>query len=631
MEPDMKWLDDPQVFRVGQLPAHSDHYWYRDEDEARAHKSSWTQSLDGQWQFKFSDQPAHRPVGFYEQGYDTSDFGSIQVPSHIELSNYAQLQYINTLYPWEGKIYRRPAYTMGPDQSAAGMFSEAPDNSVGDYIKHFRLASGLADQQRVIVQFDGVEEAMYVWLNGHFLGYSEDSFSRAEFDLTDALVDGDNVLAVAVFKRSTASFLEDQDMFRFSGIFRSVRLVGVPRIHVDDLNIRPVVHQDLQDGELSVGLKLNGAVGEHARVHLTVFDKDDKLIIDEKQPVSKRVSFDHLPVSNVILWTHHNPYLYHLMVTIVDDAGDTIEAVPYEIGFRRLELRGQVIYLNGKRLVINGVNRHEWDATTGRAVSMADMKADLQTFADNHINAVRTCHYPDQIPWYYMCDQAGIYMMAENNLETHGTWQKMGAVEPSDNVPGSLPQWRDAVLDRARNNYEAFKNHPAVLFWSLGNESYAGDDIEAMNTYYKAMDASRLTHYEGVVRNRDYETTISDVESRMYASPAEIRAYLSEHPTKPFLDCEYMHDMGNSLGGLGEYMALLDDFPSYQGGFIWDFIDQALWVTDEVTGRQVLRYGGDFDDRHTDGEFSGDGLMFANRQAKPAMQEVRYYYGQYDN
>lgn len=630
MQADIKWLDDPQVFRVGQLPAHSDHYWYRDADEARSKSSSFAQSLDGQWQFKFADRPQHRPVGFYEPNYDTSDFGTIHVPGHIELSNYAQIQYINTLYPWEGKIYRRPAYTMGPDQTGKGMFSEAPDNSVGAYIRHFRLAPGLTNQ-RVIVQFDGVEEAMYVWLNGHFLGYAEDSFSRSEFDLTDALVDGDNVLAVEVFKRSTASFLEDQDMFRFSGIFRSVRLVGLPTVHVADMHIRPVVNENLDSGELNVTLKLTGDVESKARVHLTVFDKADKLIVDEKRSVAKQISFGHLPFENVMLWTHHNPDLYHLTVTITDENGNPIEVVPYDIGFRRLELRNQVIYLNGKRLIINGVNRHEWDATTGRTVSMADMKADLQTFAENHINAVRTCHYPDQIPWYYMCDQAGVYMMAENNLETHGTWQKMGTVEASDNVPGSLPQWREAVLDRARSNYETFKNHPAILFWSLGNESYAGDDIEAMNTYYKTMDSSRLTHYEGVVRNRKYETSISDVESRMYASPAEIRTYLSNQPMKPFLDCEYMHDMGNSLGGLGEYMALLDDFPSYQGGFIWDFIDQALWVTDEVTGRQVLRYGGDFDDRHTDGEFSGDGLMFANRQAKPAMQEVRYYYGQYDN
>jgi len=287
--------------------------------------------------------------------------------------------------------------------------------------------------------------------------------------------------------------------------------------------------------------------------------------------------------------------------------------------------------LNGKRLILNGVNRHEWDDHTGRNITLADMHHDLKVFQENHINAVRTCHYPDQDAWYYLCDQAGIYMMAENNLESHGTWQKMGVVEPSSNVPGSLPQWREVVLDRARSNYETFKNHPAILFWSLGNEAYAGDNIAAMNRFYKDHDDTRLTHYEGVCRNRAYEDQISDVESMMYDQPQAIREYLENDPKKPFIDCEYMHDMGNSLGGMNSYTDLLDEFPMYQGGFIWDYIDQALLVKDEVTGRPVLRYGGDFDDRHADYEFSGDGLLFADRTPKPALQEVRYYYGKYDD
>ena len=260
---------------------------------------------------------------------------------------------------------------------------------------------------------------------------------------------------------------------------------------------------------------------------------------------------------------------------------------------------------------------------------MNEMKSDIECILRNNINAVRTCHYPDQIPWYYMCDAAGIYMMAENNLESHGTFQKLGAIEPSCNVPGSIPQWKEAVVDRARTNFETFKNHTAILFWSLGNESYAGDDIEAMNTYYKEKQDGRLIHYESSFYNRAYEDTISDVESRMYAKPYEIKEYLDNDPKKPYLLCEFMHDMGNSMGGLGTYMHLIDKYDMYHGGFIWDFIDQALYVKDEVTGKEVLRYGGDFDDRPSDYEFSGDGIVFANRVEKPAMQEVRYYYGLY--
>ena len=247
----------------------------------------------------------------------------------------------------------------------------------------------------------------------------------------------------------------------------------------------------------------------------------------------------------------------------------------------------------------------------------------------NNINAVRTCHYPDQIPWYYMCDEAGIYVMAETNLESHGSFQKLGAIEPSWNVPGSVSQWREVVIDRARSNYEVFKNHTSILFWSLGNESYAGDDIEAMNRFYKDKNDGRLVHYEGSFHNRAYEDTISDVESRMYAKPYEIEEYLSNNPKKPYILCEYMHDMGNSLGGFDSYMKLIDKYEMYQGGFIWDFIDQALLVKDEVTGREVFRYGGDFDDRPSDYEFSGNGIVFADRKEKPAMQEVRYYYGLY--
>lgn len=260
---------------------------------------------------------------------------------------------------------------------------------------------------------------------------------------------------------------------------------------------------------------------------------------------------------------------------------------------------------------------------------MEDMLSDMECIRKNNINAVRTCHYPDQIPWYYMCDQEGIYVMSETNLESHGSFQKLGAIEPSCNIPGSISQWKEAVVDRARSNYETLKNHPSILFWSLGNESYAGDDIEAMNTFFKEKQDGRLVHYESVVYNRAYEDSISDVESRMYAKPKDVEAYLQNDPKKPYVLCEFMHDMGNSMGGLGSYMKLIDRYDMYQGGFIWDFIDQAILVKDEVTGKEVLRYGGDFDDRPSDYEFSGNGILFADRKEKPAMQEVRYYYGLY--
>ena len=432
---------------------------------------------------------------------------------------------------------------------------------------------------------------------------------------------------------STAAFLEDQDFFRFFGIFRNVTLKAIPDIHLEDVWFHPVLNQDNTSGEISVSVKVSakGERGITARFILQNQNGDDVLakyipLLEENGMYTGQISAE---LENVKVWDNHTPYLYRAYVELKDEMETLYEVIPYEIGFRRLEVIDKVMYLNGKRLVLTGVNRHEWNAKTGRCIGIDEMTSDIECIVRNNINAVRTCHYPDQIPWYYMCDKAGIYVMAETNLESHGTFQKLGAIEPSCNIPGSIPQWKEAVVDRARTNFETFKNHTSVLFWSLGNESYAGDDIEAMNTFFKEKNDGRLVHYESSFYNRAYEDTISDIESRMYAKPYEIEEYLNNHPKKPYLLCEFMHDMGNSMGGLGTYMKLIDKYDMYQGGFIWDFIDQAILVKDEVTGKEVLRYGGDFDDKPSDYEFSGNGIVFADRREKPATQEVRYYYGLY--
>lgn len=649
MKADITWLDNPEVFRVGQLPAHSDHVFYNNEKEGRSGQdNTLVQCLDGEWEFAYSKNAKVRPVAFYREEYDRSGFGTIIVPGHIELAGYDRIHYINALYPWEGYLFRRPAGTVA-GMDGIGQFSEADYNPVGSYIKQFDLEQGLLGK-RVCIRFEGVEQAMYLWLNGQFVGYAEDSFTPSEFDLSPYIREKGNVLAVEVHKRSTAAYLEDQDFFRFFGIFRSVFLYAKPPIHVEDLHVKPVLYEDNASGSLALTMRLSAVSDisvQKVAVQISLQDErgnicmQNRMVLKNAKAIEEyffsgqqwQLTMEPQVLMEIHPWEHHKtdyPSLYTLMITLTDGEGKTIEYIPQKIGFRRIEIKDKVIMLNGKRLILNGVNRHEWNCKSGRCISQLDMEYDILMFKRNHINAVRTSHYPNQVAWYRLCDENGIYVMAETNLESHGSWQKAGQLDSSWNVPGSFPNWKEAVLDRARTNYETLKNHPSILFWSLGNESYAGDNIAAMERYFKEMDPDRLTHYEGVYNNRAYEEVISDVESRMYEAPEEIIAYLENNPKKPFLLCEYMHVMGNSLGGLKSYMELIDKYSMYQGGFIWDYIDQALMVEDEVTGMQVLRYGGDFDDRPSDYEFSGNGILFADRTEKPALQEVRYYYALYE-
>ena len=632
MNADMKWLDNPEVFKVNQLEPHSDHCYYLDYSDMKKEKNPLLQSLNGQWEFAYSKNVMERPVDFYKETFDASGFDKIMVPGHIELAGYDKIRYINTMYPWEGKEYHRGAYSMETTGAEEGMFSEAQYNPVGSYIKYFDLDKNMCGK-RIHICFEGVEEAMYLWLNGQFIGYAEDSFTPSEFDLTPYVKEKGNVLAVQVHKMSTAAFLEDQDFFRFFGIFRNVTLKAIPDVHLEDVWFKPVLNQDNESGSVSVSMKVSATDSQNVTAGFILKDREENILVEKSLQLNKENN--HLEgticvdLESVRLWDNHNPYLYHAYVELKAEDGSLAEVIPYDIGFRRIEIIDKVVYLNGKRLVITGVNRHEWNARTGRCIGIEDMKADISCMLRNNINSVRTCHYPDQIPWYYMCDDAGIYVMAETNLESHGSFQKLGAIEPSCNVPGSIPQWRDAVLERAKNNFETFKNHTSILFWSLGNESYAGDDIEAMNVYFAEKKDGRLVHYESSYYNRAYEDTISDFETRMYAKPEDVEEYLNNSPKKPYILCEFMHDMGNSMGGLGSYMKLIDKYDMYHGGFIWDFIDQAIMVKDPVTGKDVLCYGGDFDDKPADYEFSANGILFADRKEKPAMQEVRYYYGLY--
>ena len=604
MTPELNWLSDPTVFAVNRLDAHSDHVCYRTVQEAAQRHSSLRQPLDGMWRFVWSSCPAQRPADFWREGADLSGFGTIRVPGHMETQGYGQLQYTNTLYPWDGRSALRPPQV------------DLNDDPVGSYAREFDLDAGLRGQ-RVCISFQGVEQAMYLWCNGKFVGYAEDSFTPSEFDLTPYIKETGNRICVEVYKRSSAAWIEDQDFFRFSGMFRPVYLYAKPAVHLADIWLKAGLSEDNTTGLLTPELKLDGET-EGVSVTLRLTDPEGYALYEGP------VTGDTIELEGIQPWSHKTPVLYHAELTLKDAQGTVQEVVPYDIGFRRFEMKDGIMCLNGERVVFNGVNRHEWNPEKGRAIDADDMNAAMAVLKANNINAVRTCHYPDQSLWYDLCDKNGIYMIDETNLESHGSWQKLGAIEPSWNVPGSLPEWKDCVVDRARSMLERDKNHAAVLIWSCGNESYAGEDILAMTQFFHAKDPSRLVHYEGVVHNRAF-AAITDMESRMYAKPWEIREYLESKPEKPFILCEYMHDMGNSLGGMESYVKLAKEYPQYQGGFIWDYMDQAIWHTD-VMGRKVLGYGGDFGERTTDYNFSGNGIVYADGAEKPAMQDVRYWY-----
>ena len=606
----LKWLEDPEVFQVNRLAAHSDHYFYEKEEEINLKEHMpLRQMLNGEWKFSYSKNPDQRIQEFYLPEYDCSRFDRIQVPGHIQTQGYDQMQYINTMYPWDGQEELRP-----PKISREY-------NPVGSYVKEFELEETLKGKQ-IFLSFQGVETAFYVWLNGNFIGYGEDSFTPSEFDVTSFLIEGTNKLAVEVYKRSSASWLEDQDFWRFSGIFRDVYLYGIPRIHVWDLFVKPGLDENCREGYFQAEWEI---LGQEAGAELEICLKDPKgKVLFSQRKAAESGTLAKTRVGEVIPWSAEIPALYDLVLRIYSREGSLIEVVRESIGFRRFELKDGLMKINGKRMVFRGINRHEFDQKKGRAIGREEMLWDIHFLKRHNINAVRTSHYPNQSLWYRLCDQYGIYLIDEANLESHGSWQKMGVCEPSWNVPGNLPQWKEAVVDRARSMLERDKNHPSVVIWSCGNESYAGEDILAMSRYFHERDQSRLVHYEGCVWNRDYEA-ITDMESRMYAKPEEIAKYLEEDPQKPYISCEYMHAMGNSCGGMKCYTDLEDQYEKYQGGFIWDYIDQAAERINEK-GQTVLAYGGDFDDRATDYEFCTDGIVYADRKISPKAQEVKQLY-----
>ncbi len=610
---DYEKLKDPGYFKDGALPAHSDHMYFADPREAAFRGASrFRESLDGIWYFHYARNYAQTVPGFEQDACDCRSWDEIRVPAHIQLEGYDMPQYVNIQYPWEGH-----------EQIRSGQIPEE-FNPTASYVRYFTVPPAMRGH-RIFVSFQGAESGLALWLNGVFLGYSEDSFTPSEFELTDQIREGENKLAVQVFKWTSASWCEDQDFFRFSGLFRSVYLYTVPALHVRDLRVRALPDETLTKAELSLRLELMTAGEEPKGRASFLLARQGKVVLEEEQPLLA-VTEVSWTIPSPALWSAEDPALYDLTITVYDGDGQLQEVIPQKVGFRRFELKGHQMMLNGARLVFKGVNRHEFSSLTGRCVSEKELRQDLATMKQNNINAIRTCHYPNSSLLYALCDEYGLYLIDETNLESHGSWDlAVGTDAEADIVPGDNPDWLPAMLDRVQSVCQRDKNHPAILIWSCGNESFGGRDIYEMSQLFRKLDPTRLVHYEGVCSDRRYNDT-TDIESQMYTPVEKIREFLSQNREKPFICCEYAHAMGNSCGALYKYMELTETEPLYQGGFIWDYIDQSLTRKDRY-GRKFEAYGGDFGDRPTDFNFSGNGLVYGEtRQPSPKMQEVRYCY-----
>ena len=615
---DIEIVKNPEIFMENRIAAHSDHIIYKTIQEAEEENSSFYVSLDGIWKFHYGKNYASTVKGFEKPEYDCKNWDNIRVPAHIQMEGYDIPQYANIQYPWDGREDVMPG--------------EIPVdfNPVASYVKYFFLPETFLNQ-KVFLSLQGAESAAAVWLNGNYIGYSEDSFTPSEFELTPFLCEGENKFAIQVFKWSSGSWCEDQDFFRFSGIFRSVFLYNIPKVHIADVKVEPLVEEDLKNAELSLELK-STAKGK-AFISLS----DSKGMIWKKEENLELQNHFVYEVVAPSLWSAETPVLYSLVLEIRDREGNSTEIIRQSIGFRRFELKDGIMCINGKRIVFKGVNRHEFSSKTGRAISREEVIQDIITMKQNNINAIRTCHYPDDSLIYHLCDQYGLYMIAENNMETHGSWepvvryQEAGVslyeTERYQNlvVPGDRENWMEMMLDRVNSCYQRDKNHPAILIWSCGNESFGGKVIYEMSRKFRQLDAHRLVHYEGIFNDRRYDDT-SDMESQMYTSVSNIKKFLSENKQKPFICCEYSHAMGNSCGALHKYTDLTDTHMRYQGGFIWDYVDQSITAKNRY-GEEYQAYGGDFNDRPTDYNFSGNGIVYgSDRQPSPKMQEVKFNY-----
>ena len=600
---DKPWWLDPEVNEVNTMAPRAAFFAYETENLAKADQKARSErylSLEGKWKFNFSKDHDKAPRDFYSLKYDDSQWTDFPVPGILELNGYGDAIYSNNGYPWRTQFRPEPP------------FVEERNNYTGSYRKMVTVPADWKGE-RIYLHVGSATSNLMVWVNGKFVGYSEDSKVSAEFDLTKYLTPGkENLIAMQVMRWCDGSYLEDQDFWRFTGIAREVYLYARPQAHIADLFITPDLVNNYQDGTLEVKLNAVGAKGE--TVMFSLKDKEGKEVAAQTAKVGGngevKVNFD---IKNPLKWTAETPNLYTLYTTLMDGK-QVAEVVPQRVGFRKVEIKNAQVLVNGQPVLFKGANRHELDPVTGYVVSMDRMLEDIRVMKELNINAVRTCHYPDDPRWYELCDIYGIYMVAEANIESHG----MGY---GDKTLAKEPTYEKAHLERNESNIKIYKNHPSIIFWSVGNEAGYGPNFEKAYDLVKAYDPSRPCQYEQAGQNGK-----TDIFCPMYYDYGGCDKYSQGDNPRPLIQCEYAHAMGNSMGGFKEYWDMVRKYPKYQGGFIWDFVDQGLRVKNKQ-GKTIYAYGGDFGRYPTsDHNFNCNGIINPDRKPNPHANEVRYYY-----
>jgi beta-galactosidase len=612
-------VENEQILGINKEPYHATLMPYRDRGEAlvaNRRVSTWARSLNGQWKFHWVPRPEERPADFYKPTFDVSAWKEISVPSNMEVQGYGTPIYTNFTYPFEKDW---PRVTREPPREFTAYLERDP---VGSYRREFEVPSTWRGR-RIFLTFDGVDSAFFVWVNGKKVGYSVNSRNPAEFDLTSYVVPGHkSLLAVEVYRYSAGSYMEDQDMWRLSGIFRNVTLWSAPQVHVRDFAVTTDLDSNYRDGVLKISAKIRNysAIAQPGRrLQIELMPREQKVSIGQTivdvpalgQGEERNVSTS-LAVQNPAKWTAEAPNLYTVVLSLVTGAEHT-EVLSAHIGFRKIEIKNAVFMINGVPVKLKGANRHENWPDTGHYISEERMVRDLELLKQVNANHVRTSHYTDDPRWYELADEYGIYLVAEANVECHGYM----------NVLDREPRYEKSIVDRNVANVENLKNHPSVVVWSLGNECGGGSSFRTALTAVRAIDSTRPTHYEPFGGGADLPT---DIESHMYTNPQELQA-AGEDPkrTKPFYLCEYAHAMNNSMGSVGDYNDLFDKYPTLMGGAIWEWEDQGIWNRRDPK-HQFLAYGGDFGDYPNDKYFIHKGVVFSDRTPKPHYPELKRAY-----